>query len=85
MQINEQELAEAIETISEGGQALGVSCEDVYRRMMCNEKLMLDTMKAIHGKDGREFDRFFDSFTNYAELLLTEALRAKQEVENGLL
>ena len=34
MQINEQELAEAIETISEGGQALGVSCEDVYRRML---------------------------------------------------
>ena len=83
MQINEQELAEAIETISEGGQALGVSCEDVYRRMMCNEKLMFAVMQDILSEDDLVFHDFFSAFTTYAESMLKEALRAKQEVNAG--
>ena len=30
--INEQELAEAVEALNEGGKALDVSCDDVYRK-----------------------------------------------------
>lgn len=83
--INQQELSEAIETISEGGQALGVSCEDVYRSMMGNEKLMFAVMQDILSEEELVFHDFFSAFENYAESMLTEALRAKQEVENGLL
>ena len=85
MTINQQELDEAIETISEGGQALGVSCEDVYRRMMRSEGLIMRIMSDIHGKNELVFDGFFGVFTTCAKDLLTEALRAKQEVDNGLL
>ena len=84
MQINQKELAEAIETVSEGGQALGVSCDDVYRQMMCNEKLMLAVMQDIHSEEELVFHDFFSAFTTYAESMLKEALRAKKEVENGL-
>ena len=85
MQVNEQELAEAIETISEGGQALGVSCEDVYREMIRNEKLMLTMMEDIHGKNKLVFDGFFAAFNIHCEYMLLEALHAKKEVDNGLL
>mgnify|MGYP000728287796 CR=1 FL=1 len=79
------ELHEAIDEVMEGGQALGVSCEDVYRRMMCNEKLMLAVMQDIHSEEELVFYDFFSAFTTYAESMLKEALRAKQEVDAGCL
>ena len=83
--INQQELSEAIEAISEGGQALGVHCDDVYRRMMRNEKLMFAVMQDILSEDDLVFYDFFSAFTTYAESMLKEALRDKQEVDSGCL
>ena len=83
MPINQQELAEAIEAIQEGGQALGVSCEDVYRYMAKHDHILFAVFEAAHCEELLAgFDYMFD---RAAEHLLTEALRAKQEVENGLL
>lgn len=81
--INEQELAEAIKTISEGGQALEVSCEDVYREMLADGDFTAKLMKDLHWWNSCV--DFHDKFNDTAKLLLLEALRAKQEVENGLL
>lgn len=81
MQINEQELAEAIETISEGGQALGVSCEDVYRKMLSNDSFTMKMMEEIHAWNSCV--DFHSKFISVATDLLTEALRAKQEVNAG--
>jgi hypothetical protein len=81
--INEQELAETIETISEGGQALGVSCEDVYRAMLKDDVFTIRMMEGIHTCNS--FVGFRRKFMEVSESLLIEALRAKQEVNNGLL
>lgn len=81
MQINEQELAEAIETIFEGGQALGVSCEDVYRAMLKDDAFTIRMMEGIHAWNS--FVGFRRKFMEVSESLLVEALRAKQEVNAG--
>lgn len=84
MPINQQELAEAIETISEGGQALGVSYEDVIDSLASRPSFVFAVFDNIMRLDyGRE--RLAKVFDREAEAMLTEALRAKQEVENGLL
>lgn len=83
MQINQQELAEAVETISEGGQALGVSCEDVYLGMAKDEDFIIELMKNVHF--WRSLESFDSKFDSIAASMLTEALRAKKEVDNGLL
>lgn len=83
MQVNEQELAEAIEAINEGGHALGVHCDDVYESLRRNKDLMWWVMSSCHGGDdlSAEFAKVFDK---ECERMLTEALRAKQEVDNEL-
>ena len=83
MQINQQELAEAIEAIQEGGQAMGVHCDDVYESLRRNKDLMWWVMSSCHCGDdmSAEFAKVFDK---ECERMLTEALRAKKEVDNGL-
>lgn len=81
--INQQELAEAIETISEGGQALGVSSEHVYLCMLQDKEFSIMMMADMHSLGCCV--KFNKKFNDTAKLLLLEALRAKQEVENGLL
>ena len=47
-------------TISEGGQALGVSCDDVYRNMATDESFTLGLFESVHqGDTVFNFDEFF--------------------------
>ncbi|QGZ13131.1 hypothetical protein [Alteromonas phage XX1924] len=82
--INQQELAEAIETISEGGQAMGIHCDDVYESLRKNKDFMWWVMSSCHGGDdvSAEFAKVFDK---ECERMLKEALRDKQEVDSGCL
>jgi hypothetical protein len=78
------ELDDAIEIITEGGTALGVSCEDVYERMMTNRLFMLKILEGVHsGVDVTP--KFMASFELVAQKLLLSAQRANEEVGNGLL
>ncbi|ANJ65556.1 hypothetical protein [Pseudoalteromonas virus vB_PspP-H6/1] len=83
MKINQAELDEAIETISEGGEALGVSCDDVYRDMLKIDSFAMTVMAAVHSKS-EEGSLFSDEFLSSARAILLEALRAKMENDSGL-
>jgi hypothetical protein len=76
------ELEKAIETISEGGQALGVSCEDVYRDMLACSDLAMNIMTNVH--EWNSFTDFGVHFNAHCKELLKEALRTKLEQEAGL-
>ncbi len=83
MKINQQELDDAIEIISEGGEALGVSCDDVYERMVSNKVLVKMILEDLH----KNLDirvAFIRSFEILANDMLLEDLRAKMENDNGL-
>ena len=81
MQINEQELAEAVDRLREGERVLGVGCDDVYRNMATDECFTLGLFESVHqGDTVFNFDEFF---VEVASDLLKEALRAKQEVNAG--
>ena len=76
-------LEEAIQTVSEGGQTLGVTCEDVYKHMAKDEQLLVSVFEAAHGMEYVfNFDKFFEDSATH---LLNEALRAKLEDEFGAL
>lgn len=80
MKINEQELADAIEVITEGGSSLGVSCEDVYRKMMRSEDFMLSMCYGIHA--GSDVSVCFMSAFDYtARKMILAAHRAELESE----
>jgi hypothetical protein len=77
------DLEQAIEAITEGGQALGVSCEDVYLEMTDDRRLMVGILEQIHqGSDCQEL--FSKEFDWHVKHLLKKALRTKQEQEAGL-
>ena len=77
------ELHEAIDAVMEGGQALGVTCDDVYRKMLKNEGLMLDILKDIHSGEELVFDGVHAVLIEYVKDMLIEAEKAKQEVSAG--
>lgn len=83
MKINQAELEEAIETISDGGEALGVSCDDVYRCMISIDKFALLLCEKVHSGDDASGD-FLGAFDLSARHLLIDALRAKMENYNGM-
>ena len=78
------DLDQAIETISEGGQALGVSCEDVYRAILNSPITAIEILKSIHEDDEKLRVEFMNVFESYASYLVQEAIRTKQEQEAGL-
>jgi hypothetical protein len=78
------DLDQAIETITEGGQALGVSCEDVYRAMLMDDKAMVALFGHIHSEHPRVTHAFTLCFDVVAAYLLEEAQRANLELEAGL-
>ena len=80
--INEQELAEAVEALNEGGKALDVSCDDVYRKMLSNEPFAMKMMEEVHAWNSCV--DFNDKFKEVAESLLREAYRTKLEHGAGL-
>ena len=76
-------LDEAIQAVSEGGQALGVTCEDVYKHMAKDENFLMRLFTAIHAVEYPfNFEKFFEESATH---LLNEALRAKLEDEFGAL
>jgi hypothetical protein len=77
------DLDQAIETITEGGQALGVSCEDVYREIANNKCLVVHILEDIHRGEDLS-DRFFKLINRVSERLLKEALRTELEQGAGL-
>jgi hypothetical protein len=77
------DLDRAIETITEGGEALGVSCEDVYRAMARDEKAMVLTLEAIHQDCANLQYAFTAGFELMAKSLIKEAQRANLELEAG--
>ena len=76
-------LDEAIQEVSEGGQALGVTCEDVYKHMAKDESLLIEVFTWAHAT-GYIID-FDIKLEESATHLLNEALRAKLEDEFGAL
>jgi hypothetical protein len=78
-----RELEKAIETIAEGGQALGVSCEDVYERMYSDKRLTLSLIESAHS--GVDVSAILESHIKViCKSMLLEALRAKMENDNDL-
>ena len=76
-------LEQAIETITEGGSVLGLSCDDVYNRMMRNKVYMISLLESVHGETV-DYSLFHKTFEMYADELLRETLRANQETKAGL-
>ncbi|MEO9497691.1 MAG: hypothetical protein ABJG42_24670 [Vibrio splendidus] len=76
------DLEQAIETITEGGQALGVSCEDVYQAMLADDDFAMKMMELIH--EWNSCVDFRKKFESCARELLKEALRTEKEQEAGL-
>lgn len=82
MQINEQELADAVERLRDGEQVLGVTCDDVYAQMATDRELLQAAFEHYHNtaKDVS----FEGVFSQDAESILHEAYRTKLEHEAGL-
>ena len=87
MPINQQELADAIDRLREGDDSgLLVKYRDVIADMATDKKqieMILDSV--MDGSTEIAANLIGELFEDTAAMLLTEALRAKQEVENGLL
>lgn len=77
------DLDQAIETITEGGQALGVGCEDVYNAMLDDKWFGRSMLRGIH-EDNPKHKLFYERFDECARNLLEEARRANLELEAGL-
>lgn len=84
MQINEQELADAVERLREGEQVMGVTQECVFKKMIGNHSLMIAVLEGLHEDNSMSFDAFHECFDSYATDLLREAYRTKLEHEAGL-
>lgn len=77
------ELDQAIEIITDGGTALGVSCDDVYLKMMQDEDFALDVFASLHEGYSIRY-RFAIRFEYNARKMILAAQRANEEVGNGL-
>jgi hypothetical protein len=89
MKINQQELEAAIENISEGGTALGVSCDDVYDDLLEDRALGLRLFLMLHEAcEPTDLEKakteFLSAFKKQVESQLMSSLRAKMENDNGL-
>jgi hypothetical protein len=84
MKINQAELDAAIETISEGGTALGLRCEDIYERVYDDRAYMMKFLEDIHSGEGLITYKFYGAFKHHARELLVDALRAKMENDHDL-
>lgn len=89
MNINEQELADAVNTVLEDGKVLDVDYDDLINAAF-HDARMLDILKELHG--ATTTTQLFIAKGSYcnllrekAEFLLTEAYRTKQEHEAGLM
>ncbi len=82
MQINEQELAEAVERLREcDDNGLLVKQEEVFKAILRNEGLAIMILESLNDCDKNAFEAFKTSFDDYASGLL---IQAKLEHEAGL-
>lgn len=82
--INEQELVEAIDRLREGEQVLGITAELICSKVRSSEPFIA-IMMALLFEQSNVQQYFENEFNKIARYELREALRAKQEVSNGLL
>jgi len=85
MNINEQELAEAIEAVNEGGSALGVSFGDVMERVMTDKEFMHELLDMVYEGSFYAHQKLCDAFDVSAAIMLKEALRTHLEQKAGLM
>lgn len=86
--INEQELADAVNTVLEDGKVLDVGYDDLITAAFYDAR-MIDILRDFHGATSTtQLFIVKGSYCNLlrekAEFLLREAYRAKQEHEAGL-
>lgn len=82
--INEQELAAAVDRLREGEQVLGISDCSICHKMSQSESFVAMMFFELANKSNVQ-EMFEEKFNEIARYELHEALRAKQEVSNGLL
>lgn len=83
MQINEQELADAIERLREGETVLSVSDSDVFSVIMANGCAAQILIKLYENNSDTQV-YFEEKFNEVASDLLREVYRTKLEHEAGL-
>ena len=78
-------LEQAIEALLEGGQALGVSCDDVYKHIASDSDNVLAIFELVHSDEHEDARRYLvNAFRESAAHLLTESKRADDETKAGL-
>lgn len=82
--INEQELSEAVDRLREGERVMGITAEDITTIMSRNHSFSLIVFSLML-EEASVSGLFEEKFNEIARYELREALRAKQEVSNGLL
>lgn len=83
MQINEQELAEAVERLREGEQVMGINADNVLISMMNDLVFRNEVVARLYCLDEPQ-EYFEEKFNEAAADLLREAYRTKLEHEAGL-
>lgn len=83
MQINEQELAQAVERLREGEQVMGLSDSDVFSAIMTNGCAAQILIKLSENSSDTQV-YFEEKFNETAADLLRESYRTKLESEAGL-
>ena len=84
MNINEKELAEAVDRLREGESVMGVSDDDIVRIMNASISFTQELLNMHLEKSGADA-LFEERFNAVAKSLLAEALRTHKEQEAGLM
>ena len=85
MQINEQELAEAVDRLREGETVMGVSYEEVLNSIYLDVKFSMKILRLLGDDYPDGAKSFFELYFNKkAKSKLTEALRTHKEQQAGL-
>lgn len=83
--INEQELAEAVESLRDGEQVLGVNSDHVIDSIYSSPATTSELLHMLHEQDYEAAKGLFDSHFNLcARVKLREAYRTKLEHGAGL-
>lgn len=83
MQINEKELAEAVERLREGEVVMGIGEQVIFMAMTQNLTFMTNIIYKLSNGDSAQ-EMFEEKFNEIARYELREAYRTKLEHEAGL-
>lgn len=84
MQINEQELAEAVDRLREGESVMGVTDDKILAKML-ESKPFLTVLLSNHLCENNPQRKFEKKFNEIARYELREALRTHKEQQAGLM